>query len=657
MTLEAAILFDRQRDVFVFGLLGGLLYGALLVAEYADVVPSVNMPFVDSDLHYDALYLTLMWFWVSLLNAGMAVVGGFLMTVIRSENRALKRSEERLVDFLDTANDLIFSVTPRGRFLYANRAWKKALGYDLEAQPDLSVLDIMHPEYKAKCLSEFKKLSCGESINPLEGRLLSRDGRVIEVEGSISCSCREGQPVAVWAICRDITERKQAQAQLYHMAHHDMLTGLPNRPFFIDRLSQANAVARRLEKKVAVLFLDLDRFKIINDTLGHSLGDKLLQEMGRRLQDCLREVDTVARLGGDEFTVLLNNLDKEEDADKVAHKILKSLAQPVNLDGYELFITTSIGISLYPDDDVDSLALIKKADIAMYSAKARGRNNVQFYTAEMDQDADKRLILENGIRKGLERGEFILHYQPKVDTVSGRITAMEALVRWEHPELSLLPPGDFIPLAEETGLIFPLGEWVLRGACAQNRAWQEQGLPEMRVAVNLSGYQLQQRDLIEVVNRILEDTGLDGRFLELEVTETVVMQNPDFAVGVLNELRELGIHISIDDFGTGYSSLAHLKRFSVNTLKIDKSFVRDVAINSTDAAIATAIIAMGNSLNLKVIAEGVENEGQLEFLRDQSCHEMQGYFFSRPVPPDQVAEILYSGQALGLKIEKVVEGG
>ncbi len=655
VTLEAAILFERRREVFLCGLIGALLYGALLVAEYADILPRVSMPFVEPALYQDALYLTLMWFWVSLLNTAMAVVGSFLMAVIRCENKALKVSEERLVDFLGSANDLIFSITPRGRFLYVNDAWKKALSYDLKEWPDLRMLDIVHPDHKARCLGAFKKATCGENISLMEGRFISREGKVIEVEGSLSCSFRDGEPVALWAICRDITERKQAQAQLYHMAHHDMLTGLPNRPFFIDRLTQAMAFAKRMKQQVAVLFLDLDRFKIINDTLGHAFGDKLLQEMSERLSAGLREADTVARLGGDEFTVLLGSLEKSDDAERVAQKILKTLARPVYLDGYELFITTSIGISIFPQDDIEPLSLIKKADIAMYSAKSRGRNNIQFYTPNMDQDADKRLILENGIRKGLERGEFILHYQPKVDILSGRITAMEALVRWQHPEFGLLPPGDFIPLAEETGLIFSLGERVLRDACAQNRAWQRQGLPEVRVAVNLSGYQLQQKNLIETVSTILEDTDLEGRFLEVEVTETVVMQNPDFAVNVLNALRDLGIHISIDDFGTGYSSLAHLKRFSVNTLKIDKSFVRDVAVNATDAAITTAIIAMGNSLNLKIIAEGVENEGQLTFLRDQSCHEMQGFLFSKPVPPEQVAAILGNGQAQVLLRENALD--
>ncbi|BCR03724.1 GGDEF domain-containing protein [Desulfuromonas versatilis] len=646
-TLEAAILLDRKREVWLLGGIGGLMFGAMLAGQYLGWFCEVPMPFVDPQLHHDGLFLLLIWLWVSLLNAAIAVIGSFLMSVIRNENEALRRSERRLVNFLDSANDLIFSATPEGRLLYANHSWKSALGFDPDTADNLNLLDIIHPTYKSKCQAAFGKAAAGQRVNVLEGSFIACDRRPIDVEGNITCNPEDGDATVIWGICRDVTERKKAQEQLYHLAHHDMLTGLPNRLFFIDRLKHARAMARRGEKQVAVLFLDLDRFKIINDTLGHSVGDQLLQEAASRLLECVREVDTVARLGGDEFTVALCNVNGVEDVEQVAQKILKALSRPMALGGHELFITTSIGICLYPDHGEEPVELIKNADIAMYNAKTNGRNNYQFYDQAMDQEADKRLMLETGMRKALEREEFRIYYQPKVDMVSGRVTAMEALLRWEHPELGMLPPSSFISLAEETGLIFPIGEWVLRHACLQNRAWQDQGLAPVRVAVNLSGYQLQHKGLIATVRKILEETGLDPMYLELEVTETVVMQNPDFAVAILNELRGLGIHISIDDFGTGYSSLAHLKRFSVNTLKIDKSFVREVDINSTDAAIATAIIAMGNSLNLKVIAEGVENEGQFSFLRENKCDEMQGYLFSKPVPPQEAAKLL---RGEGLKI-------
>lgn len=646
VTLEAAILLEEPRQVWGFGLLGGALYGAMLAGEFIGLWQSVQMPFVDAERQGDALYLVLMWFWVSLLNATLAVVGTYLMGVIRRENLALSASEQRLRGFLETANDLIFSVDERGRVRYANRSWRKALGYDLAKTPELSVLDILHPETRNACYRDFLKVMSGDQVALVTSRLVAHDGRIVDVEGSLTRAAT--QPLGdahIWVICRDVSERKRAEAQLLHMAHHDLLTGLPNRACFLERLGQAVHLAKRSRKMVAVLFLDLDRFKIINDTLGHPLGDRLLKEMGQRLLQCVREADTVARLGGDEFTICLNSLDQSEGAERVAGKILKTLAQPVWIDGHELFITTSIGMSLFPGDGDDPLGLIKKADIAMYAAKAQGRNNWQFYQPTMDFDADRRLVMENSIRRALEQEQFCLYYQPKVDIASGRITAMEALVRWRHPELGVLPAGEFIPLAEETGLIFPLGEWVLRQACAQNRRWQQDGLAPVRVAVNISGYQLQQKNLTEKIQEILAETGLEAQWLEIEVTETVVMQNPDFAVAILKQLTDLGIHIAIDDFGTGYSSLAHLKRFSVNTLKIDKSFMRDIEINDTDAAIATAIIAMGNSLKLQVIAEGVETQGQLEFLKKQSCQEMQGYLFSRPLPADEVAALLGRGTA------------
>jgi diguanylate cyclase (GGDEF)-like protein len=399
-------------------------------------------------------------------------------------------------------------------------------------------------------------------------------------------------------------------------------------------------MAKRLKRPMAVLFLDLDRFKLINDSLGHAVGDKLLQEMAVRLGSCVRESDTIARLGGDEFTAILSDIAGPADAERVARKIIKTLARPVNIDGHELYITTSVGISCYPRDGETPEALIKKADLAMYHAKAQGRNTFQHYDPVMDLDSDRRLALETALRRALDRGELRLVYQPKVDTLTGDITAVEALLRWQHPQHGLLLPGEFISLAEEIGLIVEIGAWVMREACRQNRAWQDAGLPPVRMAVNVSGYQLQQKDLLPSIAAILVETGLESRWLELEITETVVMQNPDFAVRILGELAAQGVAISIDDFGTGYSSLAHLKRFNVGTLKIDKSFVRDVETNPTDAAITTAIIAMGNSLNLKVIAEGVETAGQLSFLRERSCDELQGFLFCRPVPAAELEKLM-----------------
>lgn len=645
VTFEAAILIESRREVFFLGLFAGCCYGLILAGGHFNLLPYVNMPFIDPELHHHGFFLVLMWLWVSLLNAVSAVVSSYLMNVLRRGHAQVQATEARLKEFLEGANDLIFSMRPDGRFLYANREWLRVLGYDRDSLPGLCLEDIIDPEMRTKCLAEIDKATKGEKIDPLEGRLRTKAGKTVDVEGTITCSFEDDHAGAIWVICRDITARKKAQEQLYFMAHHDQLTSLPNRLFFADRLRQAQALAKREKHKCGILYLDLDRFKIINDTLGHAVGDILLQEVGRRLRNCVREVDTVARIGGDEFSIVLVNLVDAVDAEQVAGKILKALAKPVQAEEHELYITTSIGISIYPLHDDNPEALLKKADAAMYQAKAQGRNNYQVYDASMDLDAERRMTLENGLRRAIERDEFRIFYQPKINSQSNQITALEALIRWEHPELGTLSPAEFIALAEETGLIIPIGEWVLRRACQDNRQWQDLGLPKVRVAVNLSGYQLQTKNFVGAVKSVLEETGLAGEFLEFEITETVIMQNPEFAVGVLTKLREMGIHISIDDFGTGYSSLAHLKRFSVNTLKIDRTFVRDIEINSTDEAIANAIISMGNSLNLKVIAEGVETEGQFAMLRNKHCDEMQGYLFSKPVPVEAVAALLRDGLA------------
>lgn len=640
VTLEASILLQHNREVWLLGAAGSLLFGGLLFLGYLQIIPHIHMPFVDPALHHNPLYLTLKWLWVCLLNAVVALVGTSLMAMILREREAVEVSEREKVAFMETANDLIFHCDPAGHFIYVNPAWQKALGYSLEELTGKTMLDFISGESKNRCIDKFRGALRGEKSSIMEGKLLSRDGTQVMVEGSFSCTFKGEQPQSLWGICRDITARKEAQEQLHHMAHHDMLTDLPNRLTFNDRLHQAKALAKRQKNLLAVLFLDLDRFKMINDTLGHAVGDMLLQEVANRLQVNVREIDTVSRFGGDEFVILLVNPNTVTDIDRISLQILKALGQPMMIDGNELFITTSIGISIYPNDETDADELIKKADIAMYQAKANGRNNYQFYRPEMDMNAQRRLVLETGLRKAIENEEFYLLYQPKVSLLDNRITAVEALVRWQHPTLGIVPPTDFITLAEESGLIVSLGEWVLREACRQCRQWQLEQQTPVRVAVNLSGFQLERKDFVARVEAILDETGLAGEFLEFEITESVIMQNPEFAVDILNQLRNMGIHISIDDFGTGYSSLAHLKRFSVNTLKIDKSFVSEVDLNGTDAAIATAIIAMGKSLNLSIIAEGVETEGQRDFLKKEACNEMQGYLFSKPVPPQQILELL-----------------
>jgi diguanylate cyclase (GGDEF)-like protein len=448
----------------------------------------------------------------------------------------------------------------------------------------------------------------------------------------------------LWAcrrLLQDIAQRKLAEQRLDDLAYYDPLTGLPNRRLFMDLLVQALARARRTDRLVAVLFLDLDRFKLVNDSLGHGVGDILLKTIAGRLSNSVRATDTVSRLGGDEFTVILEDLSGAEDAARIAQKVLDAVAVPVMLDGHEVFVAGSVGIALYPTDHEDRDALIKSADTAMYSAKEEG-GVFRFYAAEMNSRSFERFTLETDLRHAIQRQEFVLHYQPLVDFRVGTMVGVEALVRWQHPERGLLSPDKFIPLAEETGLIVPLGEWVLRTACAQTKVWQRGGFPHLRVAVNLSRRQFQQKNLVETVARVLQETGLDPRSLELELTESLLIQDAEGTIAMLKVLHGMGIRLSIDDFGAEYSSLGYLKRLPINTLKIDQSFVRDIATNANDASITKAIITLGHCLNLNVVAEGVETEGQAAFLRAQRCNEMQGYYFSHALAPDSLGQLLES---------------
>ncbi len=448
---------------------------------------------------------------------------------------------------------------------------------------------------------------------------------------------RSGTGLAVTV--EDISERKRAEELLNHLAYHDVLTDLPNRALLHDRLEQAMIEADRQRRLVVVMFMDLDRFKNINDTLGHRTGDALLKIVADRLRSGVRLGDTISRLGGDEFVLVLANVAHVDDVAHVAQKIVDQFVSPFNIGERELFVTPSIGITIYPLDSTDAESLLKNADAAMYHAKESGRNTFQFYTAELNTRAMKRLTLETGLRWALERDELLLHYQPLVSMQTAEIVGMEALLRWQHPEFGLIPPLEFISVAEDTGLIIPIGEWVLRTACAQTKVWADAGFPVLRIAVNLSGKQLK-KDLPEKVRRILAETGLPAAHLDLELTESILMQDVEETASIMAELSMLGIAFSLDDFGTGYSSLSYLKRFPIKHLKIDRSFVRDITTDLNDATIALASIVMAHTLDIRVIAEGVETSEQLEFLRRQGCDMAQGYYFSKPLSVEAFSELL-----------------
>lgn len=447
---------------------------------------------------------------------------------------------------------------------------------------------------------------------------------------------------------------EQKNNQIEHIVHYDPLTNLPNRLLFLDRLDQELAHAQRDERMAAVMLVDLDRFKQVNDSFGHPIGDQLLQAVAKRLENHTRAGDTVARMGGDEFGFVLTGMKRSHDAGDFAQKILDSFARdPVSISDSEIFIAASIGISIYPLDGVNTTILVKNTDAALFHAKSEGRNNFQYYAAQMNAMAWQRLALETELRRALEREEFVLYYQPKVDLASGKIIGMEALLRWQSAERGLVEPSEFIALLEETGLILPVGEWVLRTACKQACAWQKIGFPTLRVAVNLSALQFRQPDLADVFLDIFKENGLEPRMgaLEFELTESMLMKNVDLTIATLNKLHEMGVQFAIDDFGTGYSSLSYLKRFPIHSLKIDQSFVRDLSSNADDAAIVAAIIALGHSLGMNVIAEGVETMEQLSYLRKMKCDEMQGYLFSRPVPAAEMTRLLQNGEGLDLSME------
>jgi diguanylate cyclase (GGDEF)-like protein/PAS domain S-box-containing protein len=552
---------------------------------------------------------------------------------------ALRESEEHFRNLVEGSLQGIV-IERSGKALFANQSYAVMFGYASVA--DILQLDSLEalcaPEDRDR-LNQYRS-SSKNSVPPAqyEYQGIGRDGSLIWLEAQTRAVNWQGA-TALQSTVVDISARKQYQAQLMRQAHFDEVTNLPNRVLALDRLSQSLVRAQRRNTKVGLMFIDLDRFKQINDTLGHSIGDSLLGLAGERLLTCVRKEDTVARLGGDEFTVILPDMRLPMDASLVAGKIVEAFGKSFAISGYEVFVTPSIGITVYPDDGREAQTLMRNADAAMYQAKEAGRNNFQFYTPVLNEKAIRRLRVDSLLRQALERRELTVHYQPIIDLRTGRVVAVEALSRWHNPELGQITPDEFIPIAEETGLIMNIGEWVLGTACLQMRRWQDDGLPPLRLAVNVSSRQFRSSRLVHAVTQALHDSDLPPDFLELEITESLLMNDLPETSAILRELNDLGVRLSVDDFGIGYSSLSYLRRFPVNILKIDKSFIGDITTDPDDMTLVDAIIAMGRSLGLEVAAEGVETREQLDLIRARGCDLAQGYHFGRPLPPERFVEL------------------
>ena len=561
---------------------------------------------------------------------------GLVQDITKRKNAetALREAERRYHGLFDNAIEGIFRTSVEGNYLDANPALAHIYGFSSPQELMASLRDIGRQLYVDPTRREefMRIVKARGSVTGFESQVYRKNGGIIWIsENARLVLGEDGRPLSYEGTVEDITERRLYQTRIERQANYDTLTGLANRSLLQDRLEQALLTATSFGTRIAVAFVDLDRFKYINDSLGHHVGDELLKEVAARIQGCVRECDTVARLGGDEFVLLINGHSGPESVRHLTERLLVTVAQPWTIDQGEFHVSFSIGVALHPKDGEDARTLLKHADSAMYRAKDSGRNNSQFFTRELNTLMTERLEMDGQLRRALDRRQFVLAYQPRVNLDGGRMVGAEALLRWRIPNRGTIAPQKFIALAEETGLIVPIGKWVLQTACAQNKAWQEQGLPPIVVSVNVSPRQFRQENIVQTVAEVLKDTGLEARYLELELTESMVMHDAPQLVAMLDELKELGVQISVDDFGTGYSSLSYLKRFPVDRLKIDRSFVEHIATDPDDATIVRTIIALGHNLGLKVVAEGVETEEQLRFLRSNLCDEAQGYLMGRPV--------------------------
>ena len=576
----------------------------------------------------------------------------------------LQESEKLHRYIVNKSPDIVYMLDSKGRFTFMNKRIETLLGYSKQDIIGKHYTELVHEDDHQKAKYTFNERRTGKraSVN-IELRLKCKNNDTtrcfetsllpIEVNAvGVYHSGKDtpGKFIGTYGIARDITERVEAEEIIRFQAYHDMLTRLPNRTLLKDRLNQAITHAKRNKKKLAVMFLDLDRFKVVNDTLGHMVGDQLLQAVSIRLKKCLREGDTLARIGGDEFTLLLPEIHNKKDSELIAQKIIKKLKKPFNIDGHEFYISTSIGIAQYPEDGINMDTLIKHADIAMYHVKGNGKDGFQFYADNMNEMYDNHMSLENDMRRALDNNQFRIHYQPQVNIETDEIFAMEALIRWEHPQRGIISPCEFISLAEETGLILPIGEWVLNNACAELKRWREAGLTTVRIAINLSSSQLAQHDIVDTILSVLMVNSIPGDMLEIEITENVLMKDIENVVSKLKKLSSFGIKIAIDDFGTGYSSLSYLKKLPIDTLKIDRSFVRDMQNSEEDSSIIQAIIAMAKGLNLNIISEGVETEAQLQQLKEWRCKNMQGFLFSKPIADEAAIDLLRDSFSKGYKL-------
>jgi diguanylate cyclase (GGDEF)-like protein/PAS domain S-box-containing protein len=561
---------------------------------------------------------------------------------------ALFEEKERAEVTLNSIGDAVVSTDVCGRVTYLNVVAEDLTGWSRDEAAGHPLEDVLHiidaTTRQAMQNSTMLAIRDDKALAlPPNCVLIRRDGVEAAIEDSTApIHDRRGAVTGAVMVFHDVSMARAMTCKMTHLAQHDGLTDLPNRVLLNDRLREAIILSSRHQRKLSVLFLDLDRFKHINDSLGHVVGDRLLQSVARRLFACVRSSDTVGRQGGDEFVVLLWEVRRAEDAAVTAAKILETLRKPHFIDEHELYISASIGIVTYPDDGTDVETLMKKADLAMYHAKETGRDSYQFFKPVMNARAIERQSLEDSLRYAIERRELVLHYQPKINLATGGIIGAEALIRWRHPRRGLVPPAQFVPIAEDCGLIVPIGRWVLREACRQARAWQTAGLPRLGVAINVSAMELRAAGFVAGVREALKETGLEPRYLELELTETVLIEDSRSVAEVLKELKSIGVLLALDDFGTGYSSLSHLKRFPIDALKIDQSFVRDLTADEDDAGIVTAVIAMGKSLHMRVVAEGVETREQLQILQQHGCPQGQGYYFCRPVPAEEFGQLLES---------------